>query len=98
MFNKSALLLAVTLAISVAAGPAPAAPTKRGTAIPIAKRSSLTREDGVFDHDKAIASTIFTLNKHRANLINLEKNKGLDAFHQVRHSTLSLFKQLFTDN
>ncbi|KAJ7753890.1 acid protease [Mycena olivaceomarginata] len=82
MFNKSALLLAVTLAVSVAAGPAPTAPTKRGTAIPIAKRSSLTREDGVFDHDKAIASTIFTLNKHRANLINLEKNKGLDAFHQ----------------
>ncbi|KAJ7337667.1 acid protease [Mycena albidolilacea] len=82
MFNKSALLLAVTLAVSVAAGPAPAAPTKRGTAIPIAKRSSLTREDGVFDHDKAIASTVLTLNKHRANLINLEKNKGLDAFHQ----------------
>ncbi|KAJ7243582.1 acid protease [Mycena haematopus] len=78
MFNKSALLLAVTLAVSVAAGPAAGTsePAKRGTAIPMRKRSSLTREDGVFDHDKAIAQSIFTANKHRANLINLQRNKG----------------------
>ncbi|KAJ7782162.1 acid protease [Mycena olivaceomarginata] len=85
MFNKSALLLAVTLAVSVAAGPAPttdSAPVKRGTAIPMRKRSSLTTAEGVFDHDKAIASTIFTLNKHRANLLNLQKNKGQGAFNQ----------------
>ncbi|KAF7343255.1 Acid protease [Mycena venus] len=80
MFNKSALLLAVTLAVSVAAGPAPTEPVKRGTAIPMGKRSSLTRADGIFDHDKAIASTIFTLNKHRQNLINLQKNSGVAAF------------------
>jgi cathepsin D len=78
MFNKSALFLAVTLAVSIAAGPAPttdSAPAKRGTAIPMRKRSSLTTTEGVFDHDKAIASTIFTLNKHRANLLNLQKNR-----------------------
>ncbi|KAJ7752532.1 acid protease [Mycena olivaceomarginata] len=85
MFNNSALLLAVTLAVSVAAGPAPitdSAPAKRGTAIPMRKRSSLTTAEGVFDHDKAIASTILTLNKHRANLLNLQKNKGQGAFNQ----------------
>ncbi|KAJ6453581.1 acid protease [Mycena sanguinolenta] len=84
MFNKSSLLLAVTLAVSVAAGPfaASSEPMKRGTAIPMGKRVSLTKEDGVFDHDKAIASTILTANKHRANLINLQKNKGASAFRQ----------------
>ncbi|KAK6974365.1 acid protease [Favolaschia claudopus] len=82
MFNKSALLLAVTLAISAVANPSPSPlePVQRGTTIPLGKRSSLTREDGVFDHDKAIASTIFTLNKHRSNLINLQKNEGAHVF------------------
>ncbi|KAJ6588105.1 acid protease [Mycena capillaripes] len=82
MFPKSALLFAVALAVSVAAGPAPIEPVKRGTAIPMRKRSSLTREDGVFDKDKAIAKTVFTVNKHRQNLINLQKNKGVAAFNE----------------
>ncbi|KAJ7206535.1 acid protease [Mycena pura] len=84
MFNKSALLLAVTLAVSVAAGPTGAAPAdtpaKRGINIPMAKRTSLTTPEGVFDHDKAIAASIFTANKHRQNLINLQRNKGAAAF------------------
>ncbi|KAJ7612329.1 acid protease [Mycena polygramma] len=82
MFNKSALLLAVTLAISVAAGPAPTEPVKRGTAIPIGKRSTFTTSEGVFDKDKAIAATVFTANKHRQNLINLQKNLGVGAFNE----------------
>ncbi|KAJ6552242.1 acid protease [Mycena vulgaris] len=82
MFNKTSLLLAVTLAISVAAGPAPSEPAARGTAIPMRKRSSLTRSDGVFDKDKAIASTVVVINKHRQNLINLQKNKGVEAFNE----------------
>ncbi|KAJ7178212.1 acid protease [Mycena filopes] len=82
MFNKSALLLAVTLAVSVAAGPAPVESVARGTAIPMRKRSSLTTAEGVFDHDAAIARTIITKNKHRQNLINLQKNKGVDAFNE----------------
>lgn len=85
MFNKSALLLAVTIALSVAASPAPAeAPAARGTTIPLRKRSSLTTADGVFDKDKAIAATVATINKHRQNLINLKNNKGVEAFHAVR--------------
>ncbi|KAJ7766341.1 acid protease [Mycena maculata] len=79
MFNKSSLLLSVTLAISVAAGPTPSEPAARGVAIPIPNRRSLTGSDGVFDKDKAIASTVFTINKHRQNLINLQKNKGVAA-------------------
>ncbi|KAJ6625187.1 acid protease [Mycena sp. CBHHK59/15] len=71
MFNKVSLLLAVTLAVSVAA---------QGTSIPLPKRSSLTRADGVFDKDKAVAATVSTINKHRQNLINLEKNSGAAAF------------------
>ncbi|KAJ7430774.1 acid protease [Mycena galericulata] len=69
MFNKTALLLAVSLALSVAASPSPAAPVA-GTTIPLRKRTSLTTADGVFDKDKAIAAT---------NLINLKNNKGIDA-------------------
>ncbi|KAJ7742596.1 acid protease [Mycena metata] len=82
MFNKSALLLAVTLAVSAAAGPAPTESVARGTAIPLRKRSGLTTAEGVFDHDAAIARTIITKNKHRQNLINLQKNKGITAFNE----------------
>ncbi|CAK5266694.1 unnamed protein product [Mycena citricolor] len=73
MFNKSALLLAVSLALSVCAVPSPA---PEGVAVPIRARSALTTADGVFDHDGAIAETVKTINKHRQNLINLKKNKG----------------------
>ncbi|KAJ7171323.1 acid protease [Mycena filopes] len=77
MFNKSALLLATTLALSVAASPSPSpAVAVGGTTIPLRKRTSLTRADGVFDRDKAIAQGVRTANKHRQNLINLQKNTG----------------------
>ncbi|KAJ7703925.1 acid protease [Mycena rosella] len=80
MLKKVSLLLALaTLALSVAAVPA-LEPSALGTAIPMRKRSSLTRSDGVFDKDKAIASTVDVINKHRQNLINLKKNKGVGAF------------------
>ncbi|KAJ7829548.1 acid protease [Mycena leptocephala] len=82
MFPKTALLLAVTLALSVAASPAPGEAAARGTSIPLRKRSSLTRSDGVFDKDKAIAATVKTVNKHRQNLINLKNNKGIEAFRE----------------
>ncbi|KAJ7673877.1 acid protease [Mycena polygramma] len=81
MFNKTGLLLAVTLALSVAASPAAASVESSGTAIPLRKRTSLTRADSVFDKDKVIAENVRTLNKHRQNLINLKKNKGVEAFH-----------------
>ncbi|KAJ7641909.1 acid protease [Roridomyces roridus] len=82
MFNKSALLLAVTLALSAFAAPAPEAAASEGVAIPISRRSALTTADGLFDHDKAILRNAATRNKHRQNLINLQKNKGADALPQ----------------
>jgi cathepsin D len=59
-------------------------PVARGTTIPLRKRTSLTQPDGVFNKDKAIAATVNTINKHRQNLKNLEKNKGAAAFNEVR--------------
>ncbi|KAK7055429.1 acid protease [Favolaschia claudopus] len=84
MFNKAALLFAVTLAVAATASPAasPAPPVARGMTIPLRKRTSLTTAAGVFDKDKAIQSTVNTINKHRQNLKNLEKNKGVAAFNE----------------
>ncbi|KAF8636167.1 hypothetical protein AX17_003739 [Amanita inopinata Kibby_2008] len=77
MFNKSALLVTVSLALFSAASPV-AQPGL--TTVPIHKRSTLTLADGVFDHDKAIELTVATRNKHRQNMINLERNLGKEAF------------------
>ncbi|KAM5530525.1 hypothetical protein V8D89_015802 [Ganoderma adspersum] len=76
MFCK-ATLLTVALALMASASPVT---TKTGIRIPIEKRSSLTNADGTFNHDKAIIQTVKTLNKHRANLINLQKNVGSHVF------------------
>ncbi|OJT10594.1 Aspartic protease [Trametes pubescens] len=75
MFCKASL---VTVALALMAVASPLQDT--GVAVPFAKRSSLTNADGTFNHEKAILSTIQTKNKHRANLINLEKNVGRHAF------------------
>jgi len=71
MFPKTALVAAVTLALLGSANP-----VDRGTgsSISFAKRSGLTTEDGVFDHQRAIISVIQTHNKHRRNLMNLQAN------------------------
>ncbi|KAJ7938381.1 acid protease [Mycena leptocephala] len=84
MFNKASLVLAVTLAVAAVASPvvSPVLPVARGTTIPLRKRTSLTQPDGVFNKDKAIAATVNTINKHRQNLKNLEKNKGAAAFNE----------------
>ncbi|KAJ6630108.1 acid protease [Mycena sp. CBHHK59/15] len=89
MFNKAALLFAVTLAVSAVASPSPAPPAaaRSGTTIPLRKRSTLTTADGVFDKDKAIAATVSTINKHRQNLLNLQKNKGASALKEVRRAS-----------
>ncbi|KAH9858927.1 acid protease [Lenzites betulinus] len=75
MFCKVSLV-AVALALIAAASPTP----DGGISIPFVKRNSLTNADGTFNHEKAILATIQTQNKHRANLINLEKNVGRQAF------------------
>ncbi|KAH9935592.1 protease [Fomitopsis serialis] len=71
MFRKAALISTVFLAVLSCATPFE---RRTGTSIPFAKRSGLTAEDGVFDHEAAIQSTINTHNKHRQNMINLQNN------------------------
>ncbi|KAI0755204.1 acid protease [Daedaleopsis nitida] len=85
MFCK-ATLLAVALALVATASPVdtdhvfdPATPVT-GVRIPIQKRGSLTNTDGTFNHDKTIRQIVKLKNKHRQNLINLEKNIGRSAF------------------
>jgi len=79
MFRRASLLSVVTLALFASASPFERA---AGVSIPLTKRSGVTTSDGVFDLEKAIKMTVFTRNKHRQNLINLERNKGRDAFNE----------------
>ncbi|KAJ7631160.1 acid protease [Roridomyces roridus] len=77
--------LLLSLILSAAAFPRahhgiPALQKKSGTSIPLRSRSTLTAPDGVFDKSLAIAATVGTINKHRQNMINLEKNLGPAAF------------------
>ena len=81
MFRKASLLTTVTLALLAAAFPV--FPPKRGTTIPLRNRANLTGSDGVFDWGKALAATVATKNKHRQNLINLQRNVGKQAFNKV---------------
>ncbi|KAI0709606.1 acid protease [Cerioporus squamosus] len=76
MFCKATLL---TVALGLMASATPIT-TKQGIRIPLGKRSTLQNEDGTFNYDKAVIQTVNTINKHRANLINLEKNVGAHAF------------------
>jgi cathepsin D len=80
MMPRLAYLFAVTFFLF-----ATASPVKRavGVTVPLAKRTGLTTSDGVFNLEKAIEMTVFTLNKHRQNLINLERNKGREAFNEA---------------
>ncbi|KAJ7034475.1 acid protease [Mycena alexandri] len=75
---KTAILIAGTVVFSVFASPAPApgGAISPGTAIPLARRSSLTGADGVFDKDKAVLATIDTINKHIQNRVNFQKYTG----------------------
>jgi len=73
MFSMATLLTTVTLAIFASAAPVK---VDTGISIPLHKRGSLTRPDGVFDHSKAIHSNVKAKNKYRQNLINLVQNGG----------------------
>jgi hypothetical protein len=83
MFKRvpSIFLVATTLLLFSSAYPNPK--PRSGATIPLPKRSGLTRADGVFDYEKAVYSIAGTKNKHRQNLINLERNRGKDAFAEV---------------
>lgn len=82
MFCKASLLTSVTLAVLAAATPLVQQLPRGAIALP--KRSTLTKADGTFDYDKAVAQSVATQNKHRQNLINLQNNTG--SLPQVRES------------
>ncbi|KAH9929580.1 acid protease [Epithele typhae] len=77
MFSKATL---ITVALALMASATPIAPKKQGIAVPFSKRSSLKNADGTFNADRAMVETAKTINKHRANMINLEKNVGSHVF------------------
>ncbi|KAI0771237.1 acid protease [Trametes elegans] len=82
MFHKTSLV-AVALALIASATPivhTTETQTTEGLRIALSKRSSLTNADGTFNHEKAVRQIVKLKNKHRQNLINLEKNVGRKAF------------------
>jgi cathepsin D len=72
MFCKATLF---TLALAFVASASPVE-VDSGIRVALPKRSSLTRADGTFDHAKAVTESAKTVNKHRQNLINLQRNTG----------------------
>ncbi|KAL0573987.1 hypothetical protein V5O48_007956 [Marasmius crinis-equi] len=75
MFCKASMLI-VALALVAAASPVVEVKRTEGTAVPLRKRKTLTKANGVFDMESYIQQTVFTKNKHRQNLMNLKANKG----------------------
>ncbi|KAI0724515.1 acid protease [Cerioporus squamosus] len=74
-----ASFILLSLALSSAAGPVLHG---NGGSVALNKRHQLTSNDGWFDHDMAARQVARDHNKHRSNLINLEKNRGRDAFNE----------------
>ncbi|KAI0629705.1 protease [Trametes polyzona] len=81
MFVKSSLI-AIALALSTGASPVLEG---LGTSVSFGKRSGMTNEDGWFDHQRAIQQVVYDHNKHRQNMINLERNVGKEAFNEGAH-------------
>jgi cathepsin D len=81
MLCKASLVVSLTLTLLTAAIPLDNTP--RGVRIPLHRHrphTRLTRRDGTFDLDRAIHHTVVVKNKHRQNLINLQRNLGKEAF------------------
>ncbi|KAI0688123.1 acid protease [Cytidiella melzeri] len=72
MFCKASL---ITVALALMASATPVA-RDQGISINLAKRSSLTKEDGTFDHEAAILHNIHIHNKYQRNLRALQANTG----------------------
>jgi len=76
MFCKASLLT-VALALVAAATPVT---RETGIRIPIQKRSALTKADGTVDRDAVIRETVRVKNKHRRNLITIDRKMGLENY------------------
>ncbi|KAI8978783.1 acid protease [Trametes punicea] len=77
-----ATFFTVTLALLSAATPVLLDETavSTGIRVPLHKRGSLRNAGGVFDYEKTVRELVKLKNKHRQNLINLERNVGRQAF------------------
>ncbi|KAF5382798.1 hypothetical protein D9757_007282 [Collybiopsis confluens] len=73
---RKASLLAFVLLVALGAATPLEQQQQRRSSIPLPKRASLTKPDGTFDVDRAIAQNVATINKHRQNLLNLQRNTG----------------------
>ncbi|TFK89785.1 acid protease [Polyporus arcularius HHB13444] len=69
----------LSLVLSSAAGPVLHG---NGGSVALNERRTLTDDDGWFNHETAARQVARDHNKHRNNLINLEKNHGREAFNQ----------------
>ncbi|KAL1945326.1 hypothetical protein VTO73DRAFT_2177 [Trametes versicolor] len=76
MFVKASLI-ALALAVSTSASPVFEG---LGASVPFGKRDGMTTADGWFDHPRAVQQVVKDHNKHRQNMINLERNMGKQAF------------------
>jgi len=81
MFCKASLL---TVALALIASATPIT-KQNGIRIPIQKRSGLTRPDGTVDHDAVLREKVKVQNKHRANLITIDRKIGLENFNAGAH-------------
>ncbi|KAI0332362.1 protease [Cubamyces sp. BRFM 1775] len=78
MFIQAGL---ITLALLL---PTAASPVSEGLGarVPFERRDGVTTKEGWFDHKRATQMVVNDRNKHRQNLINLERNLGRSAFNE----------------
>ncbi|KAI0757033.1 protease [Daedaleopsis nitida] len=79
MHFKSTTLAALALALSSKASPVH---QETGRRVSFHRRHAMTDNNGWFDHDEVSRQVIRTHNKHRNNLVNLERNAGREAFNE----------------
>ncbi|RPD82588.1 acid protease [Lentinus tigrinus ALCF2SS1-7] len=73
------ILTVLSFVLSTTAGPVLHG---NGGSVPLTQRRSCTNDDGWFDHGMAAERVARDHNKHRNNLINLQKNCGREAFNE----------------
>jgi cathepsin D len=90
---------AVTFALSLLVSAIPQPEGEHASiVVPLRKRTSFVKSDGTFDLELAVEHAVRAKNKHRQNLINLERNVGKEAFNPVRicfRSSLGFIPNIF---
>ncbi|PCH42453.1 acid protease [Wolfiporia cocos MD-104 SS10] len=81
MFCKASMIT-VTLALMASASPLM---KDTGIRIPLEKRHSLTKPDGFADLDALVAEAARVQNKHRGNLLTIDRKIGLENYHKSAH-------------